>query len=104
MGMFWLSMGAKFFTGIRKNSEERYYFVVWCYTEGGQDSHILNTIIRGMHPVLWAANPPEIFDKFSMTYLLFWEEIPASIIEEVRRQKYFHIENCGYGGEKYADQ
>jgi hypothetical protein len=46
-----------------------------------------------MHPVIWLANPPEIYTEYWVGFLLFWSEIQEDVALE--GAKYTPIEGPG---------
>ncbi len=61
------------------------YFVVYSHCNKNRpnvDIGPTNTILRGVHPVSWAANPPQVFrDTGNVTTLHFWAEIPPCVTD-----------------------
>jgi hypothetical protein len=43
---------------------------------------VSNVILRGVHPVIWLANPPDAYREYWVGYLLFWSEISEDVAME----------------------
>jgi hypothetical protein len=75
---------------------DKYYFVVWTSHKKKQASEahprISNSILKNIHPVSWAANPPEVYDKTLITTLHFWEEIPEAVALEAEASNWIGIQ------------
>lgn len=77
----------------RTDKSETYYFVVCQHDPRGENviGDISNHILKGIHPVVWACNPPEEYKKFFVTKILFWEEIPEAVATEAGVMKMFTL-------------
>jgi hypothetical protein len=54
---------------------------------------VSNVILKDVHPVIWLANPPEIYTEYWVGFLLFWSEIQEDVALE--GAKYTPIEGPG---------
>ena len=60
-------------------------FLVTYYTKSPEGVETLptNIILLETHPIVWAANPPEMAKELrQITILMFWAEIPDYLIDE----------------------
>ena len=74
--------------------QDVYYFVVWRSRRFSDASRERNTILKNIHPVLWAAQPAESYRKAGFqTDLLFWAEIPEAVATVPGVKGYFNIED-----------
>lgn len=70
------------------------YFVSCKVISKTSDSALLsNVLLRKTHPIIWCANPPEIYKKFNTTFLISFSEIPDELLEDENVKNYFFIED-----------
>jgi hypothetical protein len=82
-----------------------YWFVTWEHEDKRDGTRrISNTILVGIHPVLWGARPPEVFAEYYTTRLLFFCEIPEEVARDRDAIRYFalHVHNEGVNTPKQA--
>jgi hypothetical protein len=69
-----------------------YYFIAF-ESRSKLDSSVKtvsNVILKDVHPVIWLANPPDIYRERWVAYLLFWSEISEDVA--IEGAKYTPIE------------
>ncbi len=71
----------------------KYYFVTFESRKKDEQIGIIsNIILKDIHPVVWAAEPPSGYGKFFTTYLHFWSEITEDIAKKVEKNRWVSIE------------
>ena len=76
---------------------DKYYFVVCEYRPPylmDSGTGVSNVIIKNIHPLAWAANPPESFTRTRyITYIHWWSEIDEAIALDASVRNHFSVED-----------
>lgn len=69
-----------------------YYFIVYENRYKGEATGtISNTILEGIHPVIWLSSLPDVYKKYYTCFILFWEEISEEVKTEADKLAYVGI-------------
>lgn len=81
---------------------DEYFFVVYENRRKGNSDNsikIANAIICGIHPLLWIAVTNKWYREHYVTYLHFWEKVPADVAKKAIEINYVNFEDYR---EKYS--
>lgn len=77
---------------LQRTPASTYWFVVYEHrSRNAERSQVSNQILKDIHPLIWAANPPELYAKYNTTYVLFFTQIPEDVALNPAIHKHFSV-------------